>query len=314
MCEFSDYTYQSCNGKTAIHVRRCTPDGKIRGVVQIAHGIAEHVERYDRFASFLAENGFVVVANDHLGHGQSISDKSDLGFFAENGGWELVVGDMHRLCLLTNDEYPGLPYFLFGHSMGSFLSRTFIIRFPDLLDGVILSGTGQQAPAIVTGGAFLSAREIRKHGRRYVSDRLNLLAFGGYNKGFSPSRTGFDWLSRDAAEVDRYVADPLCGFETTAGLFSDLMGGIRFISNGENLKRMRKELPVFFLSGGSDPVGDSGKGVMRAYRSFLKAGMEDVTLKLYPGGRHEMLNELNYREVHRDVLNWLDSKLPAAKA
>lgn len=306
---FTDYTFKSCNSKTDIHVRRCTPDGEVKGVVQIAHGIAEHVERYDRFAAFLANNGFVVVANDHLGHGKSIADKSDLGFFAENGGWEFVVGDMRRLCRLTNDEYLGLPYFLFGHSMGSFLSRTFIIRFPDLLDGVILSGTGQQPPAIVAGGKLISCREIRRHGRRYVSDRLDRMAFGGYNKAFAPLRTDCDWLSRDTEAVDKYVADPLCGFKATAGLFSDLMGGIRFVSRSENLLRMRKELPVFFLSGDSDPVGENGKGVMRAYQSFLKAGMKDVTLKLYPGGRHEMLNELNYEEVHADILAWLGSKM-----
>ncbi|MGN1002689.1 MAG: lysophospholipase [Oscillospiraceae bacterium] len=311
MPEFRDYTYPSCNNKTEIHVRRCTPDGPVRGVVQIAHGIAEHVERYDRFAAFLAENGFVVVANDHLGHGQSMKDPADQGFFAENGGWEVVVGDMRRLCRLTSDEFPGLPYFLFGHSMGSFLSRTFIIRFPELLDGVILSGTGQQLPAVVTGGRLVSSLEIRRHGRRYVSDRLDKLAFGSYNKAFAPARTPYDWLSRDTEQVDKYAADPLCGFKATAGLFSDMMGGIRFVSDPKNLPRMRKELPVFFLSGDKDPVGDQGKGVLRAYNGFLKAGMKDVTLKLYPGGRHEMLNELNYQEVQQDVLVWLESKLPA---
>lgn len=313
MHQFSDYTFRSCDNKTDIRVRRCVPDGAVRGVVQIAHGIAEHVERYDRFAAFLAENGFAVVANDHLGHGKSMANESCRGFFADNGGWELAVGDMRRLCRLTSDEYPGLPYFLFGHSMGSFLSRTFIIRFPELLSGVILSGTGQQAPALLTCGKLLGSVEIRRHGRRYVSSKLDKLAFGAYNKGFMPTRTSYDWLSRDTDEVDKYIADPLCGFMATSGLFHDMMGGLKFIGDDRNIERMRKDLPVFFLSGTQDPVGENSKGVLRVYNSFLGAGMEDVTLKLYPGGRHEMLNELNYQEVQRDALTWLCAKAEAFK-
>lgn len=309
MPAFSDYTFRSCNAKNDIHVRRCTPDGAVRAVVQIAHGIAEHVERYDDFATYLAENGFLVVANDHLGHGKSFQSEEEKGFFAEHGGWELVVGDMRRLYEQTHQEFPDVPYFLFGHSMGSFLSRTYLIKYPVGLGGAVLCGTGQQSKAMVTGGKLLAQLEVRRHGAKYHSQKLNDIAFGSYNKGYATHRTEFDWLSRDEAHVDKYIADPLCGFLPSAGLFADMMGGIGFIGTQKNVERMKKDLPVFFIAGEKDPVGENGKGVQRAYSSFLKAGMTDVTMKLYHDCRHEILNELNRDEVMKDVLTWLCSKL-----
>ena len=308
MSTFQDSTFLSENGKTNIHVRSCIPDTPPVGVVQIAHGIAEHVERYDGFARYLADRGWLVVANDHLGHGQSVREESELGFFAENGGWELAVGDMRKLYALTHSSRPELPYFLFGHSMGSFLTRTYLIRCPDGLRGAVICGTGQQSPALVAGGNFMGALEVRRKGPRFRSETLNKLAFGSYNKCFPEQRTDYDWLSRDTETVDRYIADPLCGFVPTAGLFSDMMGGIRFISSRKNIARMPKALPVFFISGDMDPVGENGKGVQRAYNAFLAAGMQDVTMKLYHDCRHELLNELNRDEVMRDVLDWLESK------
>jgi alpha-beta hydrolase superfamily lysophospholipase len=309
MPSFRDFTFPSCNGKNNVYVRQHTPDGVPRGVVQIAHGIAEHVERYDAFAAFLAENGFVVVANDHLGHGRTVRDSSELGFFGETGGWELVVGDMHTLHDMTAEHHQGLPYFLFGHSMGSFLSRTYIIRYRTGLDGVILCGTGQQSPILVNGGKLVSSIEIKKHGPAYRSQNLQNMAFGRYNDGFAPARTISDWISRDEAVVDRYNEDPLCGFLPSAGLFRDMMGGISYIQAQKNVNRMKKDLPVYFISGDADPVGENGAGVMRAYKSFLKAGMTDVTMKLYHDCRHELLNELNRDEVMEDILVWLESKL-----
>ncbi len=313
MSEFSDYTFLSCNEKTNIHVRRCTPGGNVRGIVQIAHGIAEHIRRYDEFARFLADNGFLVVGNDHLGHGESISSEEDLGFFAENGGWELAVGDMRKLFEMTSAEYPGVPYFLFGHSMGSFLTRTYLIKYRSGLSGAIISGTGQQAAPVVAGGKLLGNMEIRKHGARYKSEKLNQLAFGNYNDCFDVHRTFNDWLSRDDAAVDRYIEDPLCGFIPSAGLFTDMMIGIQFIGSKKNIRRMNSDLPVFFISGDMDPVGENGKGVIRVYNAFLKAGMTNVTMKLYHECRHELLNELNKDEVMNDVLDWLNSKLPKSE-
>lgn len=309
MPRFSDFTFPSTDGRNELHVRRCDPDGAPRGVVQIAHGIAEYAARYDDFTAFLAANGFVVVADDHLGHGQSVQSEDDLGFFAEQHGWELAVGDMRRLFELMRREFPALPYFLFGHSMGSFLSRTYLIKYPDGLTGCVLSGTGQQPGVMVMGGKLMSAREVKKNGPRFRSLSLNKLAFGSYNKAFEPRRTDVDWLSRDNAVVDQYVADPLCGFVATAKLMNDMMGGIEYNQKAENLARMNKALPVYFMSGDMDPVGANGKGVRQAAESFKKAGMQDVTVKLYPQGRHEMLNELNKQEVYADVLAWIESKV-----
>lgn len=309
MPTFSDFAFLSSNEKTNIHARRCDPNVQPRGIVQIAHGIAEHIERYDDFARYLAENGFVVFGNDHLGHGKSINDETELGFFAENGGWEIAVEDMRKLHDIAAEEFPGLPFFLFGHSMGSFLARTYIIYFRTGLDGVILSGTGQQPKALVLGGKLLGKLEMNKNGAKYKSAKLNDLAFGKYNDGFETTRTLSDWLSRDEAEVDKYIDDPLCGYIPSAGLFHDMMCGIEFISKPRNLQRMKKDLPVYFMSGDADPVGENGKGVLRAYRSFLNAGMKDVAVKLYHDGRHEMLNELNREEVYKDILNWLESEM-----
>ncbi|MBQ2110380.1 MAG: lysophospholipase [Clostridia bacterium] len=308
MPELTEFTFPSSNGSTAIRVRKWEPDSAPRGIVQIAHGVAEHCERYDEFMTFLAANGYIAAANDHLGHGKSIRDDGDLGFFADKDGWDLVVSDMHKLHELLRAEHPELPFFLFGHSMGSFLTRTYLIKYPDELTGAIICGTGQQSPALVGAGNAMAKLICSLRGARHKSIMLNNTAFGSYNKDFQPIRTPCDWLSRDEANVDKYVADPLCGFVPTAGLFRDMMGGISFIGKKENIEKMRKDLPVFFIAGAKDPVGESGEGVKRAYGAFLDAGMKDVRLKLYDECRHELLNELNKDEVMADVLEWIESK------
>lgn len=308
MPDFSSFTFPSCGKSADIHVLCCMPDGNARGTVQIAHGIAEHSGRYREFMSFLAENGFAVFANDHIGHGKSVSSPDDLGFFAENGGWEIAVGDMHALHEHITDEFPDLPCFLFGHSMGSFLSRTYIIRYRSGLSGVILSGTGQPSAAVVSGGKLAAEAEIRLHGARYKSQKLNYLAFGKYNDAFAPARTVSDWLSRDVESVDSYISDPLCGYIPSAGLFRDMMQGLEYIGSSRSISRMRKELPVLFISGASDPVGGCGKGVLHVYSRFIAAGMKDASLKLYPSCRHELVHELNRAEVCSDILSWLNVK------
>ena len=306
----NEYVFPSADHKTPIHVREWAPDCDINGVVQIAHGVAEYIDRYDRFARFLASKGFVVVGNDHLGHGKSVATPDDLGFFTEKDGWMTVVADMEQLRALTAKKWPDAPYFLFGHSMGSFLARTYIIRYPDApLRGVILSGTGQNPPAVVVAGKLLCDFEIARHGPRYHSEMIGKMAFGTYNKNFEPHRTEYDWLSRDTENVDKYVADPLCGFLCSVGLYRDMMGGLGYIANPLNLAKMNKDLPVYFMSGDKDPVGAEGAGVARAYGSFIRAGMKDVYYKFYPDGRHEMLNELNRDEVMNDIAAWLFKKL-----
>lgn len=308
MPSFQDFYFQSSTGRTSIHALKCVPDGKPRAVVQIAHGIAEHIDRYRPFMEFLANNGFVIAGNDHLGHGKSIRVPEEQGFFAEKDGWWSVVDDMDKLHDIMSKEYPGLPYVLFGHSMGSFLTRTYLIKHPDKYDGVILSGTGHQSPALVLGGNAASSVMAKLNGAMGDGAKLDSLAFGTYLNKIENPRTKFDWLSRDSEQVDKYIADPLCGFVGKIGLYRDMMQGIKFITDKKNIVQMNKEKPVYFMSGDGDPVGDYGKGVERAYKAFCDAGLHDVFMRLYPGGRHEMLNETNKEQVYQDILNWLNEK------
>ena len=309
MPSFQDFYFQSSTGRTSIHALKCVPDGKPRAVVQIAHGIAEHIDRYRPFMEFLADNGFVAAGNDHLGHGKSIRVPEEQGFFAEKDGWWRVVDDMDKLHDIMSKEYPELPYVLFGHSMGSFLTRTYLIKHPDKYDGVILSGTGHQSPALVLGGNAAASVMAKLNGAMGDGTKLDSLAFGSYLSKIENPRTMFDWLSRDAEQVDKYIADPLCGFVGKIGLYRDMMQGIKFITDKKNIAQMNKEKPVYFMSGDGDPVGDYGKGVERAYKAFCDAGLHDVFMRLYPGGRHEMLNETNKEQVYQDILSWLNEKI-----
>ena len=309
MPSFQDFYFQSSTGRTSIHALKCVPDSKPRAVVQIAHGIAEHIDRYRPFMEFLADNGFVAAGNDHLGHGKSIRVPEEQGFFAEKDGWWRVVDDMDKLHDIMSKEYPELPYVLFGHSMGSFLTRTYLIKHPDRYDAVILSGTGHQSPALVLGGNAAASVMAKLNGAMGDGAKLDSLAFGTYLSKIENPRTKFDWLSRDTEQVDKYIADPLCGFVGKIGLYRDMMQGIKFITDKKNIAQMNKEKPVYFMSGNGDPVGDYGKGVERAYNAFCDAGLHDVFMRLYPGGRHEMLNETNKEQVYQDILNWLNEKL-----
>ena len=309
MPSFQEFTFTSSTGMNRIRAKKYLPDGEAKAIVQIAHGIAEHIDRYAEFMEFLAGNGYIVVANDHLGHGKSINGPEDLGFFAARDGWNYVLRDMEKLHDRTVKEHPGLPYVMFGHSMGSFLTRTYLIRYPGKYDAAILSGTGHQAKPMVLGGYALASAAVKLYGPRKVGDKLNSIAFGAYNNGFENPRTEFDWLSRDEAQVDKYIADPLCGFVATVSLFRDMMGGIKFITDQKNINTMSRTQPIYFMSGDCDPVGDNGKGVERAYKAFCNAGLHDVMIRLYPGGRHEMLNEVNKYDVYKDILAWIQEKV-----
>lgn len=309
MAKFEDLYFNSSNGVNIIRARKCFPDGEVRAILQISHGIAEHIDRYEDFMIFLAENGILSVGDDHLGHGKSYRDNTDKGFFAEKDGWKDVVADMHSLYEQMKADYPSVPYVLFGHSMGSFLTRTYMITYPDDYDLAILSGTGHQDKALVYGGSLISEIICRTQGARTIGDTLNKIAFGSYLSHIENPRTPFDWLSRDEQTVDRYIADENCGFTAKNGLYRDMMSGLKFLTNPANIAKMNKSKPVYFMSGEEDPVGDYGKGVERAYKAFCDAGCQDVTIRLYPGGRHEMLNEINRDAVYQDILSWIDSKI-----
>lgn len=309
MPTFKDFYFNSSTGKNKIHARMCVPDTEPRAIVQIIHGIAEYIDRYDEFMSFLADNGIIAVGTDHLGHGKSIESEEQTGFFAYENGWDYAVRDEEVLRLAMHENYPELPIIVFGHSMGSFMARTLLIRYPDAFNAAIISGTGNQSSALVNGGLFMGNLVTGLKGAHHYSKFLNNLAFGSYNKIYENPKTEYDWLSRDEANVQKYIDDPLCGFIPTCSLFRDMMTGVKFITNKKNLTAMNKDMPVYFMSGDMDPVGECGKGVQKAYNNFLEAGMKDVSIKLYPGGRHEMLNEINKDEVYYDILTWLGSKI-----
>ena len=306
----SEYFFPSSDGRTLIHVNQWTPAGReIAGVVQIAHGVAEYGRRYEPFARFLCRHGFVVTANDHLGHGLSRMEGAPMVYLGEEDGWWHVVDDMEELRSRTARVFPDKPYFLFGHSMGSFLSRTHLIRYPGAVDGCVLCGTGHPSKAIIAGGKLLTDKERRRLGKNAFSVRVDDIAFGAYNRHFAPTRTKHDWVSLSTENVDAYIADPLCGGDVTLGLFRDMLEGLTYITRQSNMDKMDKEMPVFFIAGDQDPVGDMGKGVQKAYDCFRKAGLRDVRMKLYHGLRHEILNEATRQYVYQDVLDWLSARI-----
>ena len=295
------------NGIGQLHCCRWMPEGEPKAVLQIVHGIAEYIERYDDFAGFLNGLGYVVVAEDHMGHGQTVGAEGTQGYF--EGGWFTAVSDSYALLRKTKAEYPQIPYVLFGHSMGSFLTRTYLIRYPGTVKAAVIMGTGWQPRAILPGAIGICQLACKKVGEKNTSATLQNMVFGGYNKRVEHPRTEFDWLTRDAKVVDAYIAHPSCGFTATKGLLRDLLTGIRFIEQKQNLAKMNKDLPVLFIAGGDDPVGNYGKGVTRAAEEFRKAGMKHVACRLFPLGRHEILNEINRREVYDFTAKWLGEQL-----
>lgn len=304
------FTFKASDG-TTIFTYIWMPDdaSSIVGIVQIAHGMAEHAARYERFAEALTHVGYAVYANDHRGHGKTAGSQEEIGYFADENGWEKVIEDMHTLTGIIQKECPGKPVFLFGHSMGSFLSRHYSMRNADNLSGLILSGTGGDPGIIGKIGLFIAKMDVKLNGKKAKSEIMNKLSFGSFNGAFKPNRTDYDWLSRDSAEVDKYIKDPWCGAVFTAGFFCDMLKGIGYIHKKENIATIPKNLPIYIFSGTKDPVGANTKGVIQVYKTFKKANIVDVEIKLYENGRHEMLNEINRDEVFEDVIAWLNKHI-----
>ena len=310
MTDFQEFTFLSSDGHTQLHGAQWTPaDREPIAVLQIAHGVAEHILRYDDFARYLNDRGILVAGHDHLGHGKSLPEGGTPVYFGDGSTWETVVDDIHLLHDRLREQYPDLPILLMGHSMGSFLSRSYLIRYPGTVDAAIIMGTGHQSPAIVAGGRAIAKAAGKRHGFKAHSPRVEALAFGAYNKAFAPNRTEVDWLSASDNNVDAYIADPLCGQKASIGLFYEMLGGIRFISTPKNIASMNRNTPILFISGDKDPVGEMGKGVKRAYEAFRRAGVRDVELKLYKGLRHEILNEDCRAVVYNDLWSWIEKHL-----
>ncbi len=278
---------------------------KVKAVVQIAHGMAETAARYERFAEKLTGQGYAVYANDHRGHGKTAKEVDRVGDLGEDG-FNNMVKNMNQLQEIIKKENPNLPFFILGHSMGSFLLQRYIALYGKELDGAILSGSSGREGILLDIGRWLAKREIKKIGRGGRSMKLTKLSFGAYNKAFKPNRTGFDWLSRDDKEVDKYIKDPFCGGVFTAGFFYDLFNGLKLIQDKKEIEKIPLDLPIYIFSGDKDPLGKSGKGVLKLVKTYKKLGIEDLSYKLYEGGRHEMLNEINRDEVMQDAIGWIN--------
>ena len=305
-----DFTFPSCDGRTDIAAVRWIPDGEPHAVLQIAHGMQEHILRYDAFARFLAERGFLVVGNDHLGHGRTAKDASDLGYFGI-GPSDLVVGDMHRLRLKAESAHPGLPYFMLGHSMGSFMLRKYLSLHGRGLAGAIVMGTGFTPAGTTAAGLALIRVLTLLKGERHQSAAIANLAFG---KDYAPyDMTGKEpersWLSHNVQNVKDYYADPLCGNPFTLNGYQGLMEAVQFSCDAQNARKIPADVPVLVVSGELDPVGAAGTGVRKAYNLMKEAGIRDLSLKLYPGMLHEILNEIDNACVLEDLAAWMEARI-----
>lgn len=301
---YREKRFPSATGLCDIRYRMWIPDDP-RAAVQLTHGMAEYIDRYDAFASFLAENGVLVYGMDMASHGKSLKPGQQTGYFGAENGWDALLQDMRKLRDLVRGDYPAIPFLLMGHSMGSFLARAYAGRDGRDFDGYIFSGTAGRNPVLPIG-KWLAKREIKKTGGDKPSLTLQKMSFGSYNKAFRPNRTLCDWLTRDEAIVDRYAADPLCGFAFTACGMRDLFDGLTEISSEAWAERVPENRPILLFSGDMDPVGGNGKGVKQVF-GWLKRTGHETEMKLYPGGRHEMLNELNRQEVYNDVLLFIEA-------
>lgn len=314
MVTTQEFRFPSSDGSHQVAATWWLPEGAPKAVLQLVHGISEYIGRYDAFARYLAGQGWAVVGHDHLGHGRTARDEAEYGWFADRDGWRYVLWDTRQLRLLAGRQYPGLPYFILGHSMGSFVTRGYLLAYPGTVDGAVLSGTGQESAAAVGAARLISGLLSRTMGPRGRSKLINALSLGAYNKQFRPNRTSADWICRDQAVVDAYVADPMCKFLPSVSMYHDMMTGLQQLVKPENLRRLDPDTPVYLFAGDRDPVGSNGEGVRRVAGLFRQYGVKDVTVKLYSGGRHEMLNELNRAEVFADTLAWLESHLAQVKA
>ena len=311
-----EFYYDSRDGISKLHAVRYTPQDKdsIRCIVQIVHGMAEYVERYEEFAEFLTDRGFVVTGEDHMGHGKSVGKDGKFGYFCEQDPATVLVRDVHRFKKMTMEMYPNIPYVKLGHSMGSFITRNYMFRYGTGINAAVVMGTGMPPKALTVFARTLSGIQRMIFGSGKKGRLIDRLAFGQYNRRIDHPETSFDWLSRDAQRVDEYKNDPLCGFVFTVNGFQTLFELVGRLYHPENLERIPKKMPVFLISGDSDPVGDYGRGVRKTYISLRAVGLEDIKVKLYEGARHELLNEINRQDVMEDIYAWIEEKVLHEKA
>jgi alpha-beta hydrolase superfamily lysophospholipase len=309
--ESSTFTYKDQDG-VDIFAYKWSPSGAPKAAVQISHGLAEHAGRYEDFARFLTDAGYICYAEDHRGHGKTAVDEKSLGDLGPNG-WDGVVGEMKVLTGIIKQENPGIPVFMIGHSWGSFLAQDYIEQQGTELKGVILSGTTGGEPAWIVRkfGPKIIKKELEKQGPMAPSPTLFKQVFKPYNKRFKPGPTGFEWLSRDPAVVKDYANDSECGWmeEAPVVLYAMLGLGLQKIREVSNQQKIPKDLPIYIMYGSECPVGSRGKGPKALYAEYQNVGIKDLKVKEYPGARHEILNETNRAEVYKDMLDWFDARL-----
>lgn len=305
-----EFYFDSRDGEHKIHAIKWIPDAtKPVCILQIVHGMAEHIDRYDDFAGFLAERGILVVGDDHLGHGKSVQPGEPYGYFCKDDAPTVLVRDEHRLKKMMQEQYAGIPYIILGHSMGSFITRNYLLRYGTGIDAAIIMGTGMQPKPALMFALALTALQGLIFGAKHVSKLVNAVSFGAYNKQIKTPKTPYDWISENEDNVRKYIKDPLCGFIFTINGFQTLFKLIYNLHDKEKLQKMPMNLPVFFVAGADDPVGNYGKGVEQVYRSFEEIGMNNVQMKLYPGDRHEILNETDREDVYGDIYRWILQRL-----
>lgn len=305
-----EYSVPSKSGVADVFARCWMPSDGAKAIIQIAHGMAEHGERYEDFAAYLCSKGFAVLVNDHVGHGKSVNSDDDLGYFGESGGWDAFVEDERSLTELISNELPGLPMVFFGHSMGSFIAREYARRYgkDERIKAVVFCGTSGKNPASAI--AIKLADGIAKiKGSRHRSKFINKIAFGTYNNKIANAKTSFDWLTTDSGIVDKYIADKYCGYLFTATGYRDLFTILDLVSGKDWYNGVYSKLPILLIAGEEDPVGLYGKGIKQVYNDLKLAGKEDVTIRLYSGMRHEILNEIGKEQVYEDVATWVLSKI-----
>jgi alpha-beta hydrolase superfamily lysophospholipase len=306
-----DFVFQTVDGAN-LHVSGWAVE-KPKAIVQVIHGMAEYGARYARLAQGLTAAGYTVYAHDHRGHGKSIAEGSPPGHMADDDSWNRIVEDSHGVNREIAKRHPGVPVIVLGHSMGSFVLQQLLFEHPDDMVAAALSASSGKPPAIAAVGKLVARLERARVGKRNPSPVLQRLTFGEYNKAFAPTRTEFDWLSRDPEEVDKYVADPLLGFAVSTQVWLDMLNALNRIANPSNMAKVPKGMPLYLFAGNQDQVGNSGKGMKSLHEAYKRAAVFDVRLKLYPNGRHEMFNETNRQEVTDDFIAWCD-EIVAAQA
>ena len=307
-----NFTFLSNDGKTAVHALKWTPDsGEYKAILQISHGMVEFIERYTPFAEFLTTKGYMVVGHDYIGHGQSVASQDDWGYFCEGNPSDIVIEDMHKLRALVQEDNPEVPYFMLGHSMGSFMLRKYLAVHNDNLRGAIIMGTGFIPENMTSLALKLTGIVGKIRGSRHRSKLIQSLAFGADYKGFDMTgeQPENSWLTKDVDIVKAYYNEPRCTYMFTVNGYKGLFEAANFSCNPENAAKIPKKLPLFIVSGAQDPVGGLGKGVKDVYDMYKEADMLDLTYKLYENDRHEILNETDKEVVYEDLLAWMNVRI-----